>query len=363
MRDDHFLLFDFGGGTLDVSVVTVDLGSAEGPRAAQLGQAGADIGGMDIDRWIADDFMARHGMEGPAKSTMEALVLREAERVKILLSNPNEPDASLAVTDTSGAPRRYGTVYTRACAECERGRVGATRGAGDGCIGCILLAQRFEQRVRQTIDAAMENAAVKAGVRRSDIRRVLVTGGTSQLPCVMALLCGLFGDIVEPARPFDAVVTGACMGVVAPVLQHDYSIEAYDPAGRAYVFRPLLSTGAEYPTGPDAVKFWLKGPYSGSGRVGLKIFEVSQVRQMAGVAYDEEGRPMQQARVATDRQHVCLNADNVTFVGIDPPYDKDRDQRRLHAAFQVDGNRRLLVTVVDHLAQKTLLRDHPVVRL
>jgi molecular chaperone DnaK len=363
-RNDRFLLFDFGGGTLDVAVVTVDLGGQDGPKATQLGQAGADLGGMDIDRWIAEDFMARHGLQGRARTNLEAVALREAEQVKIALSDPRETDANLAVTDTTGAPRRYGTVYTRTCPDCERGRAATPQGSADGCLGCLLLAERFEARVREAIDAAMENASVKAGVRRADIRRVLVTGGTSQLPCVMALLRGIFGDLVEPARPFDAVVTGACRGVVAPVLQHDYSIEAYDPDRREYVFRPLLRIGAEYPTGPGAVKFWLKGPYDGSSRVGLKIFEVSQVRRNAGrVIYDAEGRPEEQTRVATDREHVCLNGDNVTFVGIDPPYSKERDQRRLHASFQVDGNRRLLVTVVDHHAQTTLLRDHPVVRL
>jgi len=67
--------------------------------------------------------------------------------------------------------------------------------------------------------------------------------------------------------------------------------------------------------------------------------------------------------VATDLAYVCLNPDNPTFVVADPPVNLERDAKRFLAAFSIDGQRRLLASVVDNLSGQTLLRDHPVVRL
>ena len=87
-RDELFAVFDFGCGTLDVSVVKVDLAAAEDRKASQVGQAGRDLGGMDVDLWIAADFCERHGLDEATRREYEALVLRQAEAAKIALSEP-----------------------------------------------------------------------------------------------------------------------------------------------------------------------------------------------------------------------------------------------------------------------------------
>jgi molecular chaperone DnaK (HSP70) len=220
--------------------------------------------------------------------------------------------------------------------------------------------------VRETLTRAMENAAVKAGMRRSDVTRVLVTGGTSLIPVVRRHLEAEFGSLIEYDHPFDSVARGACRGIVFPALQHDYAIESFNPERKQYEFKPLFRIGTEYPTPrADAVRKWIGGNHSGQTRIGLKVFEVSQVkrRNLEVSIVDAQGALCDTSKVATDCQYVCLNPDNPTFIPVDPPFDKERDRQRFAASFSVDGNRRLLVTATDHLTGKDVLRDHPVVRL
>ena len=100
-------------------------------------------------------------------------------------------------------------------------------------------------------------------------------------------------------------------------------------------------------------------------RISLKIFEVSRMkmRRLDVEMVDADGAIRDDSRVSTEFNHVCLNRDNPTFIVADPPVNLARDTKRFLCSFQVDGERRLLVTVLDNHSGKTLLKDHPVVRL
>jgi hypothetical protein len=52
----------------------------------QLGQAGRELGGLDIDRWLADDFAARLGFDADTRRRLKATLIRKAEAAKIALS-------------------------------------------------------------------------------------------------------------------------------------------------------------------------------------------------------------------------------------------------------------------------------------
>ena len=372
-QDDRFLVFDFGCGTLDVVVVRIDLGSTDERKAIQLGQAGCDLGGMNIDQWIADDFRRRHGWSDADTRQLEALLYRRAEESKIALSDPTETESDMTITARlNGRPRVFETTYTRSCPACQAGEPGANGDPDQSCLGCLLLQEYdghdpFPQRVRQTIETALENAAIKAGTRKSDITRVLVTGGTSLIPAVRRILVDVFGTgKVQLASPFDAVARGGCRGVVVPILQHDYAIESYDDHRNDYIFEPLFAKGTEYPTdSKDPEELVCCGSYDGQTKVALRIYEVSDVkrRRLGTSIVDEDGALRDEAEVRTDRSYICLNRENPTFIVADPPFERGRDEERLICSFRIDGHRRLLVTVRDTLAHKLLLEDHPVVRL
>jgi molecular chaperone DnaK len=366
-RDDRYVVFDFGCGTLDVSAVRLDLETDEEPRAIQLGQAGHDIGGMDVDSWIFDDFCRRHSLEAIERRALEVPLHLAAEALKISLSSSDVVEAPLTAPETDrGAevpPRQ--TVYTRTCPACEGGRSVAAADAEHGCVGCLLAEKEFVRTIRDTVDRALENAAIKAGMRRRDITAVVVTGGTSLIPAVRRYLTGTFPGKVSYESPFDAVVRGACRGYVVPILAHDYAIESFNRTSGEFEFKPLLTTGTEYPTPTGAVRFWAKGSYDGMTRIGIKIFEVSRMpRRTFDVALvDASGAIHDTSRVSTGFHYICLNRDNPTFVVADPPVRLERDARRFLCSFSVDSGRRLLVSVEDRLTNRLLMKEHPVVRL
>jgi len=367
-RDEVFLQYDHGCGTLNVAVVRLDLSTPSEKKALHLGQAGRDgIGGMNIDCWIADDFCRRHRIEGDLRKQLDALILLRAEQTKIMLSDPARDEVEMTIpVEQDGKLRVCSTVYKRSCPECERGRVAGTGVPHVACFGCLLLANEFVKNIRDTVDRALENAAIKSGVRKDDITQVLVTGGTSLMPCVSGLLKEMFGNRVQYQNPYAAVAQGACRGIVIPVLQHDYAIESWNREKQRFEFVPLFKTGDPYPTRPDeVVQLWARGSYDGMTRIGLKIFEVSQMKRvrLSESILDGEGRIVEESRVATDYAYVCLNANNPTFIVADPPVDLKRDQKRFLCIFRVDDQRRLLVTVHDKLTGKILMQDYPVVRL
>lgn len=364
--DEAFMVVDFGGGTLDVSVVRMDPASASEKKAVQLGRAGENLGGMDVDHWIANDFRARHGLDAAALRAMEPMLLRLAEQCKIALSNPDISEEPLTlVNDLGPTPVVHRTVYTRECDACRGGGRGDHPGREHACLGCLLGTGGFTAVLEGTLHRALENARAANGGADVELKRVLVTGGTSLIPALRRFLRARFGDRVFFDRPFDTVARGACAAVVIPLLQHDYAIESYNPAHDAYEFHPLLPRGTGYPTPPDTVRLWGRGAYDGQTRVGLRIFEVSQMRRRAAaVSLSRPGNAApDESRVATENVFICLNRDNPTFIEADPPIDTARDAQRFLCAFQVDENRRLLVTVTDRLRNLPLLRDHPVVRL
>jgi actin-like ATPase involved in cell morphogenesis len=358
-KDDRFVVVDFGCGTLDVSAVRIDLAAREDRKAVQLGQAGRDLGGLDIDHWLAEDFCRRHQLDDRERHELEAVILRQAETAKIALSDPTQAEAEMQILNQLGRkPRLLATKYSRSCDQCERGRPGDHSTPVASCLGCLLLANDFLKHARETVDRAIENATAKAGLRRADVVKVLVTGGTSLVPCFRRLLTEMFDRRVEYQSPFDAVAQGACGGRVEPILQHDYCIGCYNP-GKPEDYRPLFGIGTDYPTPRDAIRKWVGGTVDGQVRCGLVIYEVSRMKR--GVfKTNERGEIIQDH---DDFDHICLNPENPTFIVADPPINKERDRKRFLCSFWVDGHRRLLVTVLDNLAGKTLLKDHPVVRL
>lgn len=355
-RDERFLIFDFGGGTLDVSAVRLDLNERPGRTAGQLGQAGCDLGGMDLDRWMADEFCTRLAISAETRHTVEAELLQQAEATKIALSLAENDTAEMEVQTTPNEAHTERLVWRRNCRHCDGQQAEPT--AHEACFGCLLARHHFSAQVRETVTRALENAAVQSGLRRADLTRVLATGGSTLIPAVRRLLREAFGDKLVFDHPFDAVVRGATQGTVVPLLQHDYAIESYNRAQQRFEFKTLFKAGTEYPT--TTARFWANGVSDGMTRVGLRIYEVSR-RHRLNDASEERFSPA--APVSTTYEHLCLNPDNPTFIPADPPVRRERDQQRFLCSFEIDGHRRLFVSAVDQLTGKPVLVKHPVVRL
>ena len=118
--------------------------------------------------------------------------------------------------------------------------------------------------------------------------------------------------------------------------------------------------------GNQARNLWIVICHPGEGsRLAngyLKLLEREAMLHFGRVDPVCQGKAVFQAILA----HACRSAfldDGVRRIIADPPVNLKRDTKRFLCSFQVDGHRRLLVTVLDNLSGKTLLKDHPVVRL
>lgn len=353
-----YLVFDFGGGTLDVSVVLIEdsLTAATGRRCRVLGKAGVDLGGSTIDQWLFEDTLRqsdRHDSDDDVRAISRQL-LCECELAKEALSQRQQADVTVL------NPQTGAIVVT---AEWTRSQFEE-----------LLDQHEALAQIDQTIRRALNDAREK-GYTEEQVRHVLLVGGSSLIPCVQRTVQRIFGkEKVLLNRPLDAVARGAA-AFIAGVdfydhIQHDYALRHRDSKTGEESFHTIVRRGTPYPAEEPVAKLTIKGSFDGQEQLGLAIFELGQSRR-----HSHSGRPIElvfdpsgAARITTvsfddedRRSHFWLNENSPTFLKADPPTQKG--QPRFLVEFSVDGNKRLLITVRDILANRLIHRDLPVVKL
>jgi hypothetical protein len=116
-------------------------------------------------------------------------------------------------------------------------------------------------------------------------------------------------------------------------------------------------------------KLKVKASYDGQTQLGLAIFEISERRapqsgQALELIFDPSGAPrvMEVSPTEEDRRtYFWMNEGQPTFLTADPP--AQRGEARFSVAFDIDGNKRLLITARDLATGKCTHRDYPVVKL
>lgn len=226
------LVFDFGGGTLDLAVV-----ERSGERLRVLATAGRDIGGDRCTERLIDDAIApklgsnaRWGGKGLRLPAFMVNALHDWHALSAL----NERPLLEALDDLvrAGAPRRelaalkdaislqlgYEIFLAADAAKCELSSAPATilsyhHAAVD--VDARVTRGRFETLIgamlRET-DALLDSVLAKAGVPVSGIAEVVTTGGSSAIPAFRALLSGKFPAArVRDAAAFTSVAAGLAM--------------------------------------------------------------------------------------------------------------------------------------------------------
>ena len=350
-----YLVFDFGGGTLDVSVVRSDETTDGTVRSRLLGKAGTQVGGSALDQWLAKS-TADTALAGRDATSVRALMprmLAEAERVKEALSAADAAD--FEISDPQGsllASHRW------------------TRSA----LEDLMERHGLFDKVGAVLDAA-ESQARAHGYDRSALQAVLLTGGSSLIPCVRRLVRSRYGELTHADRPFDAVAAGAAAFVAGAGfddrVRHAYALRPYDRASGQYVYTTIVPTGSPYPctvmSPGDATKpltLTIKASKENQIRCGLQIFEVADRTALAtgtvDLVFDQNGSARYTARADEhDLTHRAIGSP--TAIPCDPPAQPG--EARFLATFIIDASKHLCATIQDTRSGRFLFRDRPLVKL
>jgi molecular chaperone DnaK (HSP70) len=351
-----FCVFDFGAGTLDISVVRVTDPDADraGAGVRTIAKAGLDLGGNHIDALLAEWAARQAGLpEGDAVgyNRVFRLLLGSAEAAKVALTGRDQ--AVIEATDpVTGRSYRAGIIR----AEFEK----------------LLRDGDILGRVGRGLRKALDDAATR-GYRSAEIAAVFLVGGSSLIPAVQDLLRIQFDPaIVHLDRPLEAVAAGAAAIAGGHELhdhiQHDYAIRHVGPDGD-YQFETLVQAGTPYPT-PEPVKsVSIKAIHPRQRRLGINIYELAHAtyRDVSAdleIVFDADGGARAVAVGAQQRTEQAmrwLNEDSPTFLEANPPAAAGADRFRLD--FRIDAQKRLTVSAFDLDRKIWVLDRQPVVRL
>jgi molecular chaperone DnaK len=196
-KDETIAVYDFGGGTFDISVLEV----GEGVIEVKSTNGDTHLGGDNIDQrivdWLIDDFKKDEGLDLRAKGNEMALQrLRDAaERAKIELSTALETEINLPfITADATGPKHLVKKLTRSKLE--------------------ALVEDIIQRSVEPCKKAMSDAGVDA----SKIDEVVLVGGQTRMPRIQQIVKDLFGkEGHKGVNPDEVVAIGAAVqaGVLA----------------------------------------------------------------------------------------------------------------------------------------------------
>jgi molecular chaperone DnaK (HSP70) len=218
------------------------------------------------------------------------------------------------------------------------------------------------------------NAARERGYSEESIKSVLMVGGSSMIPSVQRTVQRIFGkDRVNLNRPLDAVARGGA-AFVAGVdffdhIQHDYAIQFVNREKGAYDYRTIVKRGTSYPSESPIAKMTIKASFDQQKQLGIAIYEMGEQRKRGDenhveLVFDPTGA----ARVVSvsseeeqRRTHFWMNEHNPTFLLADPP--AKQGEPRFGVEFNLDENKRLVITVKDLPTGRIINKDYPVVKL
>ncbi len=188
-KDEIIAVFDFGGGTFDISVLEV----GEGVVEVKSTNGDTHLGGDDVDealiKWIIDEFKKDQGIDLTSDKMALQRLKESAEKAKVELSSAMETEINLPfITADQSGPKHLVMKLTRT---------------------------KFENLVEPILKRLMppvEQAIKDAGLEPKDIQEIVLVGGSTRIPKVQEMVKNFFGK--EPNKtvnPDEVVALGAAV--------------------------------------------------------------------------------------------------------------------------------------------------------
>ncbi len=231
------VVYDFGGGTFDVSIL--ELG--DGVFEVKSTNGDTHLGGDDIDQaiidWLAEEFKKENTVNLKEDSMALQRLKEAAEKAKIELSSTMETEISLPfITADASGPKHLTIKLSRA---------------------------KLEEMVRPLIEKSIkpcEKALKDAGLKKSDIDEVIMVGGQTRMPLVLETVEKIFGKKPnQTVNPDEVVAVGAAIqggvlaGDVKDVLLLDVTPLTLGIETMGGVRTPLIERNTTVPTSKSQV--------------------------------------------------------------------------------------------------------------
>jgi molecular chaperone DnaK len=194
-KDEKIVVFDFGGGTFDISVLEVGDDVVE----VKSTDGDAHLGGKDIDQkiigYLADEFKKENGIDVRKDPLALQRLDEAAEKAKIELSTAVQTEINIPfITSDANGPKHLVMTLTRAKLE--------------------ELTQEFIDRAMEITKRAMEASPFK----KIDINEIVLVGGQTRMPAMQKAVKDFFGkDPHMGVNPDEVVAIGAAIqgGVIS----------------------------------------------------------------------------------------------------------------------------------------------------
>ncbi len=193
-KDEKVVVFDFGGGTFDISVLEVVMaGGEEGSIEVRSTDGDSHLGGKDIDQkiidWLATEFHKESGIDVRNDPLARQRLDEAAEKAKIELSTAMDTEVNIPfITSDSSGPRHLLVKMTRAKLE--------------------ELSAEFIKGAMDITKRAMEASPFKV----ADINEIILVGGQTRMPALQAAVEAYFGKKPNMSvNPDEVVAIGAAI--------------------------------------------------------------------------------------------------------------------------------------------------------
>ena len=308
-QDMKIMVFDFGGGTLDVTIMEMGGGVFE----VMSTSGDTQLGGTDMDKaiidYVVDEFRKKEGIDLNQDKTAMARIAEASEKAKIELSTVMETDINLPFISHNPS-------------------------SGSKNLELRLTRAKLEDLVKPVVDKckpSIEKTLEDAKLPPSDISKIVMVGGPTRMPLVRKFVGEVVGkDPESGVDPMEAVAAGAAIqaGIIAGDVTSDIVLLDVTPLTLGIetlggVREPLIERNTTIPTSKN------------------KVFTTAADNQTTVTIHVVQGeRPM-----AAD--NVSLGSFNLTDV---PPAPRSVPQ--IDVKFDIDANGIINVTAKDLGTQK-----------